>query len=105
MRLFKYSIYAIIKTSLITQFFSVKKQHRKRTFIYNEKGLTAFAENFRTVRKLKGYTQEKLSHDSGITLSQIARIETVRANPTLSTIFQLAKTLEIPVSDLFNIKF
>jgi len=35
-------------------------------------------------------------------LSQIARIETARINPTLSTVFTLARTLNVPLTDLFD---
>jgi len=45
-----------------------------------------------------------LAYESEITLSQIARIETVKSNPTVSTIFKIARTLNISVSELFNFK-
>ncbi|MCY7353222.1 MAG: helix-turn-helix domain-containing protein [Cytophagaceae bacterium] len=45
---------------------------------------------------------EELSFRSGLALSQIARIETVRTNPTVSTICALAKALEVRPSVLFD---
>ncbi len=39
------------------------------------------------------YFSTKLSFEYGLLLSQIARIETARINPALSTIFRLARTL------------
>lgn len=56
------------------------------------------------MRLKKGFTQEELSYESGLTLSQIARIETVKTNPTVSTIFKIARTLNINVSELFDFK-
>jgi len=44
----------------------------------------------------------ELAYQSELTLSQIARIETMKTNPTVSTIFCITRTLEIPVSELFN---
>jgi transcriptional regulator with XRE-family HTH domain len=81
---------------------SRKKRVRKQFF--DEAGLKAFATHLKKVRKEMGFTQEELSYQSGITLSQIARIETARINPTLSTIFQLSRTLKITTSRLFEFK-
>jgi len=67
----------------------------ERKLIFDEKNLALFAARLKTLRKEKGLTQEELAHRSGLTLSQIARIETVRINATLSTVFALAKALEV----------
>jgi transcriptional regulator with XRE-family HTH domain len=83
----------------------VKKQKKKeRQKIYDIEGLELLAESLKTIRKKKGITQEQLAYDSEITLSQIARIETVKSNPTVSTIFKIARTLNINVSELFSFK-
>lgn len=82
-----------------------KDKHKARKNIYDEEGLTLLAKQLKEVRNKKGFTQEKLAYESDITLSQIARIETVKSNPTVSTIFKIARTLNVPVSDLFNFKF
>lgn len=50
--------------------------NRKR--IYDQKGIEAFAKRLKEVRQMKNITQEELSYKSGISLSQIARIETVQ---------------------------
>ena len=57
------------------------------------------------VRKFKGYTQERLAFEADIELSQIARIETSRINPTLSTILRIAKTLGVHPKELFDTDF
>jgi transcriptional regulator with XRE-family HTH domain len=83
----------------------VKKATKsKRVLIFDEEGLKLLAKHLKKVRMAKGFSQEELAYESGMTLSQIARIETVKINPTVSTIFKLARTLQVPVSDLFDFK-
>jgi len=73
----------------------VKQKQQK--LIFNEDALRQFAVRFKKVRKEKGYSQEKLVYKADITLSQIARIETVRTNPTL-----ISFTLEISPDEVFK---
>ncbi len=56
------------------------------------------------VRAKQGYTQEGLAYESGLSLSQIARIETMKINPTVSTMFMIARTLNVPIAELFDFK-
>ena len=51
-------------------------------------------------RKLKGYSQEKLSDKTGVTIRTIQRIEKDEVNPHPETIQLLAAGLEIRVDDL-----
>ena len=69
----------------------VKKRNaiKKRKLIFDHAGLKAFALQLKKIRKEQKLTQEQLAFESGVALSQIARIETARINPTLSTIFSL----------------
>jgi transcriptional regulator with XRE-family HTH domain len=76
----------------------------KRKLIHDEEGLRLLALKLKEVRAVKGYTQEDLAYESGLSLSQIARIETMKINPTVSTIFQIARTLKVNVSELFDFK-
>lgn len=76
----------------------------ERKLIYDPEGLKAFAKHLVGIRKKYGFSQEKLAYESGLALSQIARIETVRINPTLSTIFAISRTLKVPISELFDFK-
>ncbi len=55
--------------------------------------LLRFGQHLKMLRKKHGFTQESLSYAADITLSQIARIETGKINPTLCTILSIAKTL------------
>ena len=51
-------------------------------------------------RKLKGYTQDKLSEKSEVTIRTIQRIENGQVKPQLQTIKLLASALEIEIVDL-----
>lgn len=68
----------------------------------DEKVLLAFGKNFQKIRKGKEITQEELAYKSDISLSQIARIETGKINPTLCTILELAKNLKVDPSELLK---
>lgn len=78
----------------------MKKRDRK--LIFDAENLSHFAANLKRIRKEKGYTQESLAYAANLSLSQIARIETARTNPTISTLFTIAKALNIHPSDLFE---
>ena len=73
-----------------------------RTFTFDEEGLQLLAKRLKEIRAEKGISQEELAYRSELTLSQIARIETTKTNPTISTIFKIIRTLEISPADLFN---
>lgn len=47
-------------------------------------------------------SQEDLAYNSGLSLSQIARIETARLNPTLCTIVIIANTLKVHPRELMD---
>jgi len=79
-----------------------KDDNKSRKLIFDEEGLKLLAKRLKEIRSEKGLSQEELAYRSEITLSQIARMETVRINPTVSTIFKIARTLEVPLSELFN---
>jgi DNA-binding XRE family transcriptional regulator len=68
----------------------------------DEKILEAFGKNLQKVRRQMNFTQEELAYESGISLSQIARIETGKINPTLCTLLTIAKTLKIKAPDLLD---
>lgn len=81
-----------------------KAKKLKRKLIYDEEGLTLLTQTLKQVRAKKKYTQEDLAYESGLRLSQVARIETVKINPTVGTIFRITRTLDVDVSDLFEFK-
>lgn len=71
----------------------------------NEKLLKSFGKRVRELRKKVNLSQEQLAFDANIPISQIGRIERGEINPSLSTIFQIAKALNINLSVLFNKEF
>lgn len=74
----------------------------KRKLIFDEDGLKLLAHRLKQLRSEKKITQEELAYRSELTLSQIARIETVKINPTVSTMFRIAKALDVSLSELFD---
>ena len=53
-------------------------------------------------RNAKGMSQEKLAADSGIDRSHMGFIEQGRRKPTLSTLFKIAKSLDMSLEQLFK---
>ena len=79
-----------------------KNDNKSRELIFDEEGLKSLAKRLKELRSEKGVSQEELAYRAEITLSQIARIETVKTNPTVSTIFKIARALDVPLSDIFD---
>jgi transcriptional regulator with XRE-family HTH domain len=79
-----------------------KKGDKERKLIFDVEGVKAFSERFKEIRKEAGYTQMQLAFESGLSLSQIARIETGRINPTISTVFVLARAMDIEAIEFFR---
>jgi transcriptional regulator with XRE-family HTH domain len=77
-------------------------EENNRKLIFDELGLRLLAQRLKQLRSLKKITQEELAYRSELTLSQIARIETVKINPTVSTMFRIAKALDVSLSELFD---
>lgn len=77
-------------------------EQNKRKLIFNEEGLKLLAQRLKQLRSVKNISQEELAYRSELTLSQIARIETVKINPTVSTMFRIAKGLDIKINELFD---
>lgn len=79
-----------------------EKNSKERTLIFDQEGLKAFALNLKKIRRENNITQTQLAFEAGISLSQIARIETAKINPTLSTVFAIARALDVPIKSLFD---
>ncbi|MBA4348680.1 MAG: transcriptional regulator [Thermodesulfovibrio sp.] len=58
-------------------------------------------KRIRTLRKLKGLTQEELGEKSGISYKFIGEIERGEVNPSLNSLIQIAKGLGMHISELF----
>ena len=62
----------------------------------------AFGQRVRDLRAAAGMTQEDLAARCGLFRTYMSRIETGRANPTLTMIHALAASLGVPVQALFD---
>ena len=74
----------------------------KRTLIFDEHAVNAFASTLKKVRKEKGMTQAQLGFEANVPRSSIERMETAKINPTLSTIVALARALGVRPSVLLD---
>lgn len=81
-----------------------KDQTGKRQLIRDQEGLNLLAKRLRELREEKGFTQEELAFRSGISVSPVSRIETGVINPTVSTMFHIARSLRVSVSELFSFR-
>jgi len=59
-----------------------------------------FGDNLRSVRKARGFTQERLAYASGIDRSYVGKIERGEVNLTIEKIYLLANTMECSPKDL-----
>lgn len=61
-----------------------------------------FGKHLKSIRKSKGLSQEQLELRSNISKNQIGNIERGEINPTLSTLYAIAKALEIELKVLLD---
>lgn len=59
-------------------------------------------ENLKKIRTQKNVTQVEVARVLGVDRSFVSNIENGKNNPTLSTIANLAKALNVPVDELFK---
>lgn len=62
------------------------------------------AQNLRRIRIECGVTQERLSHESGVTQSHLSEIEAGKRNASVDLIGALALALRVPISAFFEEK-
>jgi transcriptional regulator with XRE-family HTH domain len=60
----------------------------------------ALAITLRSLRIERDETQEDLSHNAGLTVAALARIERGQANPTWATVTRIASALDIDLVQL-----
>ena len=60
------------------------------------------AMRIKVLRERKGWTQEMLAEKAGIGRSHLARLETARQDPTLSTLEKIAKAFRVKLSALVD---
>ncbi|CCH51584.1 hypothetical protein BN8_00514 [Fibrisoma limi BUZ 3] len=68
----------------------------------DKEAIKRFGISIRQKRLQKGFSQEELADRCQIDIRQIGRIERGEINTTISTVFVLARALEVPVGDLFD---
>ncbi|MDD7913195.1 helix-turn-helix domain-containing protein [Polaribacter ponticola] len=66
--------------------------------------MKAFGKYLKMLRNKANLSQEDLANDCDISISQIGRIERGEINTTISTLYVLAKALNIEVKELFDFK-
>lgn len=71
-------------------------------YLKDKDGLKRFGERVRQYRLARNLSQEGLAYESGLSYSHINRIERGELNAGLSTVFMLARTLEVELKDLFD---
>ena len=64
--------------------------------------LVEFGQKLREIRKSKKLSMEKLANIADMERVQISRIELGKTNPKLSTIYALARALDVDVTELFR---
>jgi transcriptional regulator with XRE-family HTH domain len=60
------------------------------------------AVKLKALREQRGLSQEELAAAAGLSRTYLARLETARQDPTLSTIEKLAKALNVDVAKLLK---
>lgn len=60
----------------------------------------AFGRNLRSLRKARGFSQERLAHEAGIDRSYLGKVERGEVNITLTKIYLLADQLRCPAKEL-----
>ena len=64
---------------------------------------SAYLKNLKKLRKKKGWSQEKLAGESGISYQTLIKIEQGRIkNPRLDTLIKLAKALGVSIDKLLG---
>ena len=65
-------------------------------------GRALVAWNLRRIRVRRGLSQERLAFDAGVDRAYVGGIERWTENPTVEILDRLAKTLSVPISELFK---
>lgn len=71
-------------------------ENDERYFIIN------FGSHLKKLRISKNLSQEMLANDANIPINQIGRIERAEISTSLSTIYKIAKALDVSILELFQ---
>lgn len=64
--------------------------------------MTVYQSNLRRIRIERGYTQTDLAREIGVTRQTINRLERDDNNTTLDLAYKLARTLQMPIEEIFS---
>ena len=64
--------------------------------------LKNFGANLKKLRSQRGISQEELSYQADLDISQIGRIERGKVNTSICVIQRIAKALEVEIKELFD---
>ena len=70
----------------------------------NNAFLKKLGKNIAIIRKQKGFSQDKLYLEAGLSRYTIYAIESGKSDPKATTLLKISKTLKIPLSELMDIK-
>ena len=71
-------------------------------YLRNERGLKKLGKRIRELRMQQNLTQMQLAFEAEISDVQLRRIEYGKINVGISTIFALAKALDVTLKEIFN---
>ena len=74
------------------------------TKIRDQDIINAFGKKVKELREQKSLSVEALAAQANIEFRQLYRVENGEINPSLSTMYAIAKGLEIPFKDLTNLE-
>lgn len=69
-----------------------------------ERFLKDLGQHIAKVRKSKGYSQDKVCLEAGLSRGALSKIESGRVEPKISTLALIAITIDVPLSKLTNIE-
>jgi DNA-binding XRE family transcriptional regulator len=67
-----------------------------------EKFLNSLAKHIVELRKSKNMTQERLAAEADIDRVALANIETSKRRPTVTTVYRIARALDVKVEEIFR---
>lgn len=67
-----------------------------------DSGPPPIGRNITNIRKQKSISMDELSKRSGVSKSMLSQIEQGKTNPTVITVWKIARSLDIPVSELIE---
>lgn len=70
--------------------------------VRNKELLIRFGLNLKRLREQQGLSQEELYYRANLSKNQIGNIERGEVNTTISTIYEIAKALQVDMKELFT---